>query len=511
MSIETPGWVREAVFYQVFPDRFARSGRVPAPGPLEPWAAPPTAHGIKGGDLPGITDRLDALAELGISALYLNPIGTSASNHRYHPDDYFTVDPLLGGEAALRELLDAAHARGMHVILDGVFNHTGRGFLAFHHVLENGVASPYRDWYHLDQERLASGRPLVAYPPELPGGDGEHPSTFERLGYEAWWGLPALPKLDHRNPLVRDHLMQAAEHWIRLGADGWRLDVPEEIQVEGFWQEFRRRVKAVNPDAYIVAEIWVERPERLQGDQFDALMNYPLTEALLGFVSGRHLDLGVVQGHGEYRAHVRPLDAPAFAAALDRILHLYDPAVTAVQFNLLGSHDTPRFVTACGGDRASLRLATLVQMTLPGAPCIYYGDEVGLEGGLDPDNRRAFPTDPAAWDHGLRAFIAGAVALRRRSPTLRDRGAFRSVAAAGACHVHLRHDPASGELYLIAVNAGEQQARVELVVPELGARALRVEGWAGWPNETGARLERDGEGRIWLEVPARDGRVLSAA
>jgi neopullulanase len=511
VSIETPGWVRDAVFYQVFPDRFARSGRVPAPGPLEPWDAPPTAHGVKGGDLPGLTERLDELGELGINALYLNPVTTSASNHRYHPDDYFAVDPLLGGDAALRELLDAAHARGMHVILDGVFNHTGRGFRAFHHVLENGAASPYRDWYHFDRARLDAGRPPAPYPPEFPGGDGEHHSNFERLGYEAWWGLPALPKLNHANPVVREHLMQAAEHWIRFGADGWRLDVPEEIAVEGFWQEFRRRVKAVDAEAYIVAEIWVERPERLQGDQFDALMNYPLTEALLGYLGGRRLDLGLVSGHGEYRAHVGPLDAPAFAARLERQLHLYDPAVTAVQLNLLGSHDTPRFVSVCGGDRAALRLATLLQMTLPGAPSLYYGDEIGMEGGLDPDNRRAFPSDPAAWDHELRAFVAGAIALRHSAATLRDRGLTRTIAATAGCHVHLRHDPERGDAYLIAVNAGDEPARVELAVPELGGRGLDVVGWAGWPGPGVGPPRRDDAGRLWLEVPARDGLVLRAA
>jgi len=511
VSIETPGWVRDAVFYQVFPDRFARSGRVPAPGPLEPWDAAPTSHGLKGGDLPGLTDRLDEVAELGVNALYLNPVTTSASNHRYHPDDYFAVDPLLGGDAALRDLLDAAHARGMHVILDGVFNHTGRGFQAFHHVLENGAASPFRDWYHFDQARLEAGRSLAPYPPELPGGDGEHRSSFERLGYEAWWGLPALPKLNHADPHVREHLMLAAEHWIRFGADGWRLDVPEEIAAEGFWQEFRRRVKAVDPEAYIVAEIWVERPERLQGDQFDALMNYPLTEALLGFCGGRYLDMSLVNGHGEYRAHVRPLDAPAFAAELERQLRLYDPAVTAVQLNLLGSHDTPRFVSACGGDRAALRLATLVQMTLPGAPCIYYGDEIGMEGGLDPDNRRAFPADRAAWDAGLRAFVGGAAALRRSTATLRDRGVTRTVVADGELHAHVRHEPSNGELYLVAVNAGDAPARTELVLPELGERDLELVRWSGWPDPGAAPPRRDGEGRLWLEVPARDGRVLRAA
>ncbi|HXR26816.1 MAG TPA: glycoside hydrolase family 13 protein, partial [Candidatus Baltobacteraceae bacterium] len=363
MSIETPAWVRDAVFYQVFPDRFARSGRVPAPGPLQAWDAPPTQDGLKGGDLPGLTDRLDELADLGITALYLNPIFTSASNHRYHADDYLAVDPLLGGEHAWRGLVESVHRRGMRVIIDGVFNHTGRGFLPFHHILETGAESPYLDWYHVDRARLASGGVLDAYPP--PWSEAAHGGDIGRLGYVAWWGLPALPKLNHANPLVREYIMGIAEYWLRAGADGWRLDVPEEIREPGFWQAFRQRVKAVNRDAYILAEIWDPRPERLGGDEFDAVMDYPLAEALLGFCGGSHLDMGVARSHNEYAAHVRPLDGAAFAAELERLLGMYDPAVTAVQFNLLGSHDTPRFVTVCGGDRESLRLGTLIQMTLP--------------------------------------------------------------------------------------------------------------------------------------------------
>ncbi len=156
--------MRDAVFYQIFPDRFAASARVAKPGPLEPWDAPPTFFGFKGGDLLGIVERLDYLDELGITALYLTPIFSSASNHRYHTYDYYQVDPLLGGNDALRELLDAAHGRGMRVVLDGVFNHASRGFWPFHHVVETGAGSPYRDWFYLDEEALAAGRDLRPYP-----------------------------------------------------------------------------------------------------------------------------------------------------------------------------------------------------------------------------------------------------------------------------------------------------------------------------------------------------------
>ncbi|MFI5261651.1 MAG: glycoside hydrolase family 13 protein [Candidatus Limnocylindrales bacterium] len=506
MTVDTPAWVREAVFYEVFVDRFARSGRVAAPGPLEPWDAAPTRLGIKGGDLFGLTERLPELAELGVTALYLTPIFTSASNHRYHADDYLAVDPLLGGEAAWRALIEAAHGRGLRVILDGVFNHSGRGFWPFHHILETGLQSPYLDWYHVDRGRLAGGGALDAYPaPDSPNAGG---GDLGRLGYEAWWGLPALPKLNHGQPLVREYVMRVAEHWLRAGADGWRLDVPEEIHEPGFWQEFRARVKAVREDAYIVAEIWRPRPELLGGDSFDAVMDYPLAEALLGFCAGSHLDRAMAATQADYAHYVQPLDAVGFAAELERLLGTYDPAVTAVQLNLLGSHDTPRFVTICGGDRTSLRLATLIQMTLPGAPCIYYGDEVGMEGGADPANRGAFPTDRSAWDSDLRSFIGGAIALRRGSPTVRDRGSFRTVAAAGGCHVYLRGD--SDQLVLVAVNAGDEGVALDVVVPELGDRRLESIRWPGWPDAWDGTIAATATGGTRLTLPARAGLVARA-
>ena len=191
-----PDWVSDAVFYQIFPDRFAASDRVPKPGPMEPWDTPPTTFGFKGGDLLGIVEHLDYIQGLGVNALYLTPVFASASNHRYHTYDYYTVDPLLGGNEALRALLDACHARGMRVILDGVFNHSGRGFWPFHHVVETGASSPYVDWFYIDRAALAAGGELRPYP--LPG-------ERRPLGYSAWWNLPALPKLNTNNPGMREH------------------------------------------------------------------------------------------------------------------------------------------------------------------------------------------------------------------------------------------------------------------------------------------------------------------
>nr|MBA3307171.1 glycoside hydrolase family 13 protein [Chloroflexota bacterium] len=514
---DTPDWVRDAVFYQIFPDRFASSERVPKPGPMEPWDAPPTHHGFKGGDLLGIVERLPYLQDLGITALYLTPIFASASNHRYHAYDYNHVDPLLGGDEALRELLDACHERGMKVVIDGVFNHSGRGFWPFHHVLEAGAASPYRGWFHLDEAALDAGRPLDAYPTadeerrmsEAHSHEPRGQRSHRALGYEAWWDLPALPKLNTAHPGMRGHLMEAIEHWTRFGIDGWRLDVPEEVE-EGFWREFRQRVRAIDPDSYIVAEIWREKPWWLQGDHFDALMNYPLTEALLGYVGGQHLDWSVVSSQHEYREFVRPMDGPAFAAALEHFVTMYAPEVVAVMLNLLGSHDTARFVTLCGGDRASLRLATLVQMTLPGAPCIYYGDEVGLEGRHDPDCRRAFPWQEDRWDAGLRDFIRGAVALRQAHPVLRH-GDFRVIAAQGPAMAYLRSDPNdTSDAWLVALDPGEEDAVLtikEEALAGLAGASVEVVRWEGWPEGSVGSIQRLDGGGLALQLPSRGALV----
>ncbi len=469
--IDTPVWVRDAVFYQIFPDRFASSERVAKPGPMEPWDAPPTVHGYKGGDLLGIAEHLDELADLGINALYLTPVFTSASNHRYHTDDYRSVDPLLGGDDALRELLDQAHARSMRVVLDGVFNHCGRGFWPFHHVAEAGAASPFRPWFHLDEERLAAGRPLVVYPgPEqvaairalvlagMPPGQ----ASLDVLGFEGWWGLPALPKLRVENARTRAYLLDVAEHWLRFGIDGWRLDVANEIAGD-FWMEFRERCRSVRPDAYLVAEIWRPKPEWLTGQHFDALMNYPLAEALLGYAAGNHLDTRIVAQHEEYQLYLQARDGGSFGTELERLLSLYDPSVTSVMLNLLGSHDSPRARTVCGGDAAAMRIATLLQMTLPGAPCVYYGDEIGLEGEQDPLCRGSFPWDRARWDHGLRSYVRDLIGLRRRHRALRD-GDVRVIQAAGDTFAMLRH--ADGESFVVATNAGASAAHLTLALPD---------------------------------------------
>jgi cyclomaltodextrinase / maltogenic alpha-amylase / neopullulanase len=485
---DPPAWVSDAVFYQIFPDRFALSERVQKPGPLEPWDTRPTTYGFKGGDLLGIVEHLDYIESLGVNALYLNPIFASASNHRYHTYDYYSIDPLLGGDAAFRELLDACHARGIRVVLDGVFNHSGRGFWPFHHILEAGAESPYIDWFFIDRTALASGRQLRPYP---------GPRDSGRLGYEAWWGLPALPKLNVANPHLREHLMGAVEHWLKFGIDGWRLDVAEEIE-PGFWREFRKRVRAINPDAYIVAEIWREKPEWVRGDTFDALMNYPLTEALLSFTAARTLDTGMVSRHNEYRDTVRPVGAVEFAQYLDLLMKVYRPETVRAELNLLGSHDTPRFLSLANGDVEALRLSLLAVMTLPGAPCIYYGDEVGMTGGLDPDNRGAFPWDESRWNRHLLDLVRVLSSFRAGHHVLRH-GDFRVVAADGDAVAYAMTNSGGGAL--VALNAGSGAARLALPGTFDGLAAVDLPGWEA------PRIVRDG-GKATLDIQPRSGGVL---
>lgn len=479
--IETPDWVADAVFYQIFPDRFARSEQVPKPTNLEAWDTPPTRHGFKGGDLLGIAEHLDYMLDLGITAVYLNPIFQSTANHRYHTHDYYQVDPILGGNKALRILLDSAHQRGMRVILDGVFNHASRGFFQFSHIAENGPASPYIDWFYVNNYPL---RPYNA--------------RRGKQGYEAWWNLPALPKLNVSTPAVREFLWDVATHWIEFGADGWRLDVPAEIDDDPFWQEFRQRVKAVNPEAYLVGEIWDDARRWLRGDQFDAVMNYPVARACLGFFVGDQLVRGQVAQSGYQQ--IETLNASEFTRDIDRVLALYPRPVTEVQFNLLGSHDTPRFKTLAHRDDSAYRLATLFQMTYPGAPSIYYGDEIGMEGRHDPDCRRSFPWDEDHWDGELRGFVQRCIALRKEYSALR-RGDLAWLLAEDGIVAFVRR--LGSEIVLIALNSNRRAVALDLPVASFLQDGVKVRGvW----EDTVARVV--GGKLPALTIPSRSGVVL---
>lgn len=480
LLVQTPDWVKHAVFYQIFPDRFASSPRVAKPANLEDWDSPPTLEGYKGGDLLGVVERLDYLTDLGVNALYVTPIFQSPTNHRYHTHDYYSVDPLLGGNAALRELLDAAHQRGMRVMLDGVFNHASRGFFQFSDILENGPHSPWLDWFLIDDW------PLSPY-------DGSKPAN-----YHAWAGNRALPKLNVDNPQVREFIMQVAEYWLHEGIDGWRLDVAFEIKAAGFWQEFRRRVKAINPEAYIVGEIWRDSRQWLQGDQFDGVMNYLFTGATIAFTAQDRVVVDLVEDRS-YDA-TPALDAVAYADSIDWLLQRYLWEIQQTQLNLLDSHDTARLLNIAGGDRATVHLATILLMTFPGAPCVFYGDEIGLPGDMDPDCRRSFPWQhPERWDHGTLAYHKALIALRRAHPALRT-GAFRRLYADALCYAFARFDVDA--FFVVAINAGETSSRAEmsLNLPDDAARQCSFVYGAG-----DARIH---DGRLFLELAPRAGCIL---
>lgn len=395
-----PDWVKEAIFYQIFPDRFARSDSYKALGLFKPWASPPTSNGMCGGNLRGIIEKLSYIKTLGANAIYLCPVFASNSNHRYHTVDYFRIDPVLGTEEDFDTLVKECKKMQIRIILDGVFNHCSRGFFQFNSLLEQGAESPYRDWFFVDSF------PLNAY--------------SGKPNYQAWWGLSALPKFNTGNKEVREMLMSVGEYWMRKGIDGWRLDVPNEINDDSFWQEFRLRVKAINPDAYIVGEIW-DNPDRwLQGDQFDGVMNYPVRRILLEYFCSKQMNSPENRSVGEPESVWNHHAENGTQIFCERLRGSFRKDQFGVPMTLIGSHDTPRLATIAHNSPDELRLLWVTFLFLPGAVSIYYGDEFGMEGGKDPDNRRCFPWNNAGHllESPLYQEIWKLLALRRKEEAL---------------------------------------------------------------------------------------------
>ncbi len=426
----TPDWIQDAIFYQIFPDRFANGEPANDPPNAEPWGAPPSLLGFQGGDLRGVMQRFEYLLDLGVNALYFNPIFLSSSNHRYNTYDYFRIDPKLGTPEDFRALLNLAHRHGVRVVLDGVFNHCGRGFFAFTDVLENGEHSPYRDWFHIRRF------PVDAFSPG------------KAQDYEAWWGFKSLPKFNTDTPAVREYIFSVARYWLEEGIDGWRLDVPNEINDDAFWAQFRQVVKSTNPRAALIGEIWEVEPRWANDSHFDGLMNYPVRKALLAYLKGE-------------------MGTRRFADALDTVVRAYAPENLHAMYLPLGSHDTPRLWTLLDGDMEKIRMAFAFQFAFPGAPAVYYGDEIGLPGDADPDCRRAFPWDESRWNRPLRAWVRRLIALRKGSVALR-RGAYRLVLADDRrrCLAFVRQHPE--ENVLVVCNPGRRARRLCLPVHEWG-------------------------------------------
>lgn len=421
---QTPAWVRDAVFYQIFPDRFANGDPSNDPDGTSPWGCAPTPHNFFGGDFQGVMDKISYLKDLGITAIWFNPIFESVSNHKYDTADYLRVDDSFGDLDKFRELVDALHAEGIRVILDGVFNHTGDEFWAFQDIIEKGRESRYVNWYYIHDF------PIRRYP---------------KPNYGAWWGFADLPKLNMENPEVRRYILDVVTFWMtEVGVDGWRLDVPNEVD-HSFWKEFRDHVKSINPEAYIVGEIWHNGSPWLAGDEFDAVMNYVFRDAVLDFFARR------------------TASASELVVRLEKLRADYPAQASAALLNLLGSHDTERVLTAFGGNASRMIPAIVFQMTYPGAPMVYYGDEVGMIGAKDPGCRGTMIWDERKQNRSLLALYRRLMHLRRESAALR-RGDIRWL---------LQDDPTRSFAFMrsykdkaviIAVCAGDKPITLDLAL-----------------------------------------------
>lgn len=427
-----PSWVLGMTFYLIFPDRFANGDPSNDPSWVRPWGEKPAAGSFFGGDLAGIRARREWLRGLGVGCLYLTPVFTAPSSHKYDPASYEDVDPSFGTIDDLRALVADAHADGMRVLLDGVFNHSGNEWPPFKDVREHGAKSKYKDWFF----RI----------------DG-FPVDIADVNYETFANRNAShPKLNTANAELREYLTGIGERWIRdADVDGWRLDVANEVD-HRFWRAFRDRVKGAKPDALIVGEVWHDAIRWLDGAQFDSVMHYPWRDAVLAYL----------------RDDINP---SAFAARTTALRHLYEPSVEPGLMHLLGSHDTVRIRTEVGGRADRARQAAVLLLTSSGAPLVYYGDEVGMEGGVDPDNRRCMEWDEALWDRDILHTYRTLIRARSERPWLawgehvdlivddaRRIYAYRRAARGTLESVHGRGDDAM----IVVLNTGRHPTDVAL-------------------------------------------------
>lgn len=394
--LSVPTWAIGAVYYQIFPERFAkdvdRSRTLDGTQALDPWDAEPTRDNYLGGTLNGITSRLGYLADLGVECLYLNPVFRGDFNHKYATTDYFSIDPMFGTQDDLIRLTDTAHSLGIRVVLDGVFNHVGIHFAPFADWLEKGSSSAFAGWF---------------YP-------GEQPARIDERCYECVGDYAYMPRLRGCCPEVRKFVREVLLYWLRVAhIDGWRFDVADELDrhaVSG-WCE---AIKAEFPDAVLIAETWGDATRMVSPDSMDCAMNYLFRDAMV-----------------DYFAH-RTIHESDLAHRLSAMLARYPDQTNLAMYNCLGSHDTPRFLTECGGNKATLKLAMAFQMLFPGAPAVYYGDEAGMTGENDPGCRGGMVWEKA--DRELRDWEAEWIHLRKQQPLLRH-GGYRMVLADDKQHL----------------------------------------------------------------------------
>lgn len=367
-------WMKNAVFYQIFVDRFYRGNQEKDDSYINmAWDEKPTPKSFAGGDIRGIIKKLDYLESLGITAIYLTPIFQSISNHKYDTIDYMSIDPQFGTKEDFAELVKKAHEKKIRIVLDAVFNHCSMQMRQFEDVLEKGVESRFYQWFCID---------------------GDYPDPKE-CNYECFAACNYMPKLNTANQEVQDFLIQIALYWIKeFDIDGWRLDVSDEIS-HAFWRKFREAIKMEKADAVIIGENWHDAYPYLQGDQYDSIMNYAFTKACLDYFARDNFS------------------AKEMAWKLNSNLMRNTQQVNRMMLNLLDSHDTHRFFTEVKTDKDKLLAAIALTMIFPGAPCMYYGTEICLEGGYDPDSRRGFCWEEEKWDKNVHEKITELMHLRR--------------------------------------------------------------------------------------------------
>lgn len=431
--LSAPGWTENAVVYNIFPDSFADGRRALSCRAGEADFQSEPCLSRLGGTLDGVRENLDYLRELGFNCLYLNPIFAASSYHKYDTLDYFRIDPTRGTEDDFRALVKEAHRLGLRVLIDGVFNHIGWRHPFFQDVLKRGKASPYWSWFY-DL-------------PEQP----RYPDAGEMPEYACFSYVPQMPKTDTSCPEMRDYFCKVGAYWVReFDVDGWRLDVANEMD-DSFLRAFRETVKREKPDALVIGEVWENAAHFVNHGMMDGAMNYDFRRFCRQFFA---------EGS---------IDAAEFDLRLSSLLTRYPRQMLSAQLNLLDSHDVSRFLTLCGGDRARMEQAVLFQMAFPGMPCVFYGDEKGLEGASENEYRR--PMDFGRAD-GLEEAYRRMIALRKEHPALRH-GDFQTVLAQGALFLCRRS--AAEESLLLCWNAGGEA----LPVPGLPKDALSLlqKGW----------------------------------
>lgn len=380
---KAPEWVKSTIWYQIFPERFANGNTDISPKNALPWGSKdPGVNDFFGGDLQGIIDHLDYLSDLGINGIYLTPIFESPSNHKYDTIDYYAIDPHFGDKETFRKLVKEAHKRGIRIMLDAVFNHIGKNSMQWQDVLKNGENSKYKDWFHIHSFPVREG--------ENGNIDGQDTLSFDTFAFTT-----SMPKLNTANLEVQKYLLDIATYWIReFDIDGWRLDVANEVD-HTFWKTFHQTVVKEKPDLFILGEIWHDSWPWLLGDEFHSVMNYPFTQTI-----------------SEYFVEEK-ISAEKMMYSINQQFMHYMKSNNEVLFNMLDSHDTPRVLTKCGGDKQKAKLALAFMFAHTGTPCIYYGTEVGIDGGADPLCRKCMVWEEDKQDHDMLTFMKKLIRFRK--------------------------------------------------------------------------------------------------